>query len=193
MDKNIVYKSLYLHYVKGLVLTEVSDETGLSKRIVRDILAGEREPEVATDFFKDRKAGGDFTREYPEPVYYKLNKLDYAQARDRYMIKIEQGKNIKEIRSYLIEDCIEPKQADKLYSILEAYYKDKRLKILDAKLEAIVKILAKPPKWRMTAEGLITVYPIPLLDRDNRVKEVVYKTSRSYYMPDELWSRYTER
>lgn len=191
MDKNLVYKSLYLHYVKGLKQSEVSEAVGLTERKIRAIVEGVLEPEVATDFFEDRKTG-DYSRTYPEPVYTKLSKLDYAYLQQRYMTYISNGQSFKLIRSYLIEDCIEPKQAEKMYKTLEEFYKVKKVEIMDEKLKAILDVLAQPSKWSFTATGLETVYAVPVLDDKYKVTDVVYKPHRSFIIPDELWSRYTE-
>jgi hypothetical protein len=191
MDKNLIYRSLYLHYVKGLKQSEVSEAVGLTERKIRAIVEGVIEPEVATDFFEDRKTGG-YSRTYPEPVYKKLSKLDYVYLQQRYMTYISSGQSIKLIRSYLLEDCIEPKQAEKMYKALEEFHKIKRLEIIEAKLKAILDVLAQPSKWSFTDTGLENVYAVPVLDEKNNVVAVEYKPNRSFIIPDELWSRYTE-
>ncbi|MGF6947545.1 hypothetical protein QF028_000038 [Neobacillus sp. B4I6] len=58
--------------------------------------------------------------------------------------------------------------------------------MLDARLKAVLDVLSMPTKWRMTDEGLLTVYPVPVLDEQLRVKEVKYQEHRSFYIPDEL-------
>jgi len=191
MDKNLIYRSLYLHFVKGLKQTEVSEAVGFTERKIRDITEGILEPEVATDFFEDRKTG-DYSRTYPEPVYKKLSKLDYAYLQQRYMTYIINGQSIKLIKSYLLEDCIEPKQAEKMYKALDEFYRVKRLEIMDEKLKAILDVLAQPSKWSLTDAGLETVYAVPVLDDKHYVIAVEYKPNRSFIIPEKLWSRYTE-
>ncbi|MEC2400919.1 hypothetical protein ABES35_08460 [Bacillus subtilis] len=142
MDKNLVYRSLYLHYIKGLNLSEVSAETGLTKRVIKAIVSEVREPEVANDYFKDRKTG-DYSREYPKPQYKKLNKIDYSMLESRYISLISNDRaTIKDIKSYLLEDDVEPKQANKLLKTLTKLYEDKKEELMDVKLRAILDYLS---------------------------------------------------
>ncbi|WKA60293.1 hypothetical protein QWY16_09370 [Planococcus shenhongbingii] len=189
MDKNLIYRSLHLHYVKGLKLSEVSDTVGFTERKIRAIIEGTLEPEVATDFFEDRKIG-KYSRTYSEPVYKKLSKLDYAYLQQKYMSSISSGQSIKLIRSYLLEDCIEPKQAEKMYKGLEAFYEVKKVELMDAKLQAVLNVLAMPSKWSLKDTGLETVYAVPILDDKFNVIAVEYKPNKSFIFPEELWCIY---
>ncbi len=101
MDKNLIYRCLYLHYTEGLKLSEVSNEGGLTKRVIRAIVNGLRDPEVTTDYYEDRKTA-DYSREYPKPEYKKLSKIDYAMLESRYISLIcGDVATPKDIRSYL--------------------------------------------------------------------------------------------
>jgi len=192
MDKNLTYRSLYLHFVEGLKLSEVSNETGLRANVVRAITQGVREPEVANDFFNDRKAG-DFSREYPQPKYNKLGKIDYAMLESRYISLINNDMaTIKDISSYLIEDDIEPKQANKMLKTLTRMYEDKKDELMDKKLQAIIDVLSQPSKWVLTDTGIKTMYAVPVLDEKLSVIDTELKPSRSFVIPDELWNRYVE-
>jgi hypothetical protein len=190
MDKNLAYRSLHLHYVKGLSISEVSAETGLRTRTVNSIVKGVKMPEVATDFFEDRKAG-DLSREYPKPEYTKLSKIDFALLESRYIsLIVNDVSTVEEIGSYLLEDSIEPKQAKKMLGHLTKVYKAMQGELLDKKLKAILDVLAKPCKWIMTDTGLKTVYVLPVLDEKLNVIGTELKPTRSFVIPDELWSRY---
>lgn len=190
MDKNLVYRSLYLHYTEGLNLSEVSAETGLTKRVIKAIVKEVREPEVANDYFKDRKAG-DYSREYPKPEYRKLGQIDLAMLENRYIsLIIGDVATIKEIKSYMLEDDIEPKQAKKLLNTLERVAEAKQDEHKDNKLKAILDVLALPSKWVLTDTGLQTVYVLPILDEKYNVVGTELKPNRSFVIPDELWSRY---
>lgn len=190
MDKNLAYRSLCLHYVKGLKINGVSNEVGLRPSVVRGILQGVREPEVAKDFFEDRKTG-DFSRTYPEPKYKKLTKIDYAMLEQRYLLNIlHDAASVDDIKSYLLEDAIEPQQAKKILKRVTALSKQRQGELLDKKLNKILEVLAMPCKWSLTDTGLVTVYPVPILDEKYNVVAVEYKHNRSFYIPDELWNRY---
>jgi hypothetical protein len=192
MDKNLVYRSLYLHFVKGLKINEVSNEVGLRASVIRGILQGVREPEVAKDFFEDRKTG-DFCRTYPEPKYKKLTKIDYAMLEQRYLLNIlHDVASVDDIKSYLLEDAIEPKQAKKILKRVTALSKQRQGELLDKKLNKILDVLAMPCKWSLRDTGLVTVYPVPVLDEKYNVIAVEFKPSRSFYIPDELWSRFLD-
>jgi len=190
MDKNTVYKSLYLHYVEGKKLREVSQETGLVTRVVLAILKGLRMPEVANDFFTDRKTG-DYSRSYPEPDYKVLDALEYAQLEQRYMSILYTDKvDFFEVSSYLLEDDVAPEQRERMMRTLTKFVEDKELEALDKKLQAVLDVLAQPSKWRMTDSGLVTVYPVPELDEELNVVGVKYQEQRAYLIPDELWNRF---
>lgn len=191
MDKNLAYRSLYLHYIKGLKLSEVTAETGLRINTVRSIIKGVREPEVANDFFSDRKTG-DFGRTYEPPTYNKLNKIDYAMLEGRYTsLIISEIATLNDISSYLLEGEVEPKQAQKMLMTLTKLYEDKVGELMDTKLKAILDVLSQPSKWVLTDEGLKTVYTVPVLDEKLNVVATELKPNRSFVIPDELWSRYT--
>jgi hypothetical protein len=190
MDKNLAYRSLFLHFVKGLKINEVSNEIGLRPSVVRGILQGVREPEVAKDFFEDRKTG-DFNRSYPEPKYKKLTKIDYAMLEQRYLLNIlHDAASVDDIKSYMLEDAIEPKQAKKILKRVTVLSKQRQGELLDKKLNKILEVLAMPCKWSLTDTGLVTVFPVPVLDEKYNVVAVEYKHNRSFYIPDELWNRY---
>lgn len=192
MDKNLAYKSLHLNYIKGLNVNKVSAEVGLTSRVVSAIIKGVRMPEVATDFFTDRKKG-DFSRTYPLPKYRKLNKIDYVYLEQRYMSLIyKEMVSLHEVRSYLLEDDVEPAQAQKLMQTLTDFYNDNQGEMLDVKLQNILEILSQDAKWKMTDEGLSTVYPVPVLDENYNIVKVTYQEKRAFYIPDELWSRYVK-
>lgn len=191
MIKNIAYRSLHLHYVKGLNINEVSALTGLRATTVRSIVGGVKMPEVAVDFFEDRKTG-DFSRTY-ETETKKLSQIDYSMLESRYISLIASERaTVEDINSYLLEDCIEPKQAEKMLKHLTKVYGAKQGELMDKKLKAILDILAKPSKWIMTDTGLETVYVLPVLDEKLNVIGTELKPNRSFVIPDELWSRYEE-
>ncbi|WHY84695.1 hypothetical protein QNH39_18850 [Neobacillus novalis] len=194
MDKNLVYRCLKLHFADMKNIAQISEQTGLRKNVVLAILKGIREPKVATDFFTDRKAG-DFSRTYPLPEYNKLSLADYIALEQRYMSLIYSGKaTVNDVKSYLIEDSIEPEQAEKMLKSLEAFCQEKRSEQLDVRLLELLDILSRPAKWRMTDAGLVTVYPIPVLDENYRVIAVEYQDKRgAFFLPDDLWERYSNK
>ncbi|MGF6947544.1 hypothetical protein QF028_000037 [Neobacillus sp. B4I6] len=121
MDKNLAYSSLYLYHAKELKLSEVSARVGLNERVIRAIVKGVRMPEVCNDFFADRKSG-DYNRTYPKPEYNKMSKADYIALESRYMSIVYKGLvSLNEVRSYLLEDDVEPTQAYKLFKSLEVF------------------------------------------------------------------------
>lgn len=192
MDKNIVYRCLYLYYVKGLSLSQVSDEVGLRMSVVRSITEGVRMADVAVDFFEDRKKG-TFDRVYPAPKYNKLGKLDYMSLEHKYITGITHDVyTLKDVSSFLIEDNIEPKQAKKMLQTLTKLHDDVQEKLLDKKLKAILDVLAQPSKWILTDAGLETVYVIPVLDEKLNVIGTELKPNKNFIIPDELWSRYVK-
>jgi hypothetical protein len=193
VDSNLAYKTLHMKYVKGLRINKIATETGLTLKVVSGILSSVRMPEVANDFFNDRKAGADFSRTYPKPKYSKLSRMDYHYLESRYMSLLYKGMmSLQEIRSHLLEDDIEPAQADKLMQTLKDFLEAKHGDILDSKLEKVLDVLAQDTRWRMTAKGIVTVYPFPLLDADYNVTRIEYQEGRSFYLPDELWTRFNK-
>lgn len=192
MDRNIVYRSLYLHYVKGLKLSEVSDETGLRVSVIRSIVEGIKMPEVAVDFFEDRKKG-TFERTYETPEYKKLNHIEFRMLENKYTSYIaSETVTLKDISSFLIEDNIEPKQAKKMLKNLTKLFKDVQDELLDKKLKAILDVLAQPSKWVLTDTGIETMYVIPVLDEKLIVVGTELKPTKSFIVPDELWDKYVK-
>lgn len=190
MDKNIAYRSLYLYHVKGLKLSEVATETGFRVNIVRSLVEGVKIPDVANDFFEDRKTG-TFERSYPAPEYKKLGKIDYAMLESRYIsLIVNEVATVQEIGSYLLEDVICPKQSEKILNTLTKVYEAKLGELMDKKLKAILDVIAQPSKWVLTDTGLKTMYVLPVLDEKLNVVSTELKPTRSFVIPDELWSRY---
>lgn len=189
MDKNLVYRSLHLHYVQGKNINETAKEVGLNSRVISAIVKGVRDPEVCNDFFKDRKTG-DYSRSYPIPEHKKLGKIEYGMLENRYSTLIcSELVSLEEISSYLLEDSVEPKQAEKILKTMTALQEDMQGKLLDKKLKKILNVLAQPSKWSLTDNGLETVYAVPVLDEKYNIVVVDYKADRSFIMPDELWER----
>lgn len=78
MNENFVYNALYLHYIDGKSIAEVSNITGLRIRVVSDIAKGVKMPSVATNFFADRKKE-DFSRVYDKSEHRYLNKFEFEK------------------------------------------------------------------------------------------------------------------
>lgn len=195
MDKNRIYKALYLHYVRQITDFDlIAEETGVSPHLLSAVVNGKRFEDVLADFMEDRKAG-DFSRVYPAPKLKRLYKAEYEAKRDKYLKRMLDGKwTIKDVYYNLLEDGILENQVERMLKQIDKMYEDSLEDLLNSKLDAILEVLNRSTKLGIDWQNnLVTLYPHPVLDSRGYVRGVEYKKQKAFLLPDKLFDLYCER
>ncbi|MFC0235141.1 hypothetical protein [Fictibacillus phosphorivorans] len=192
MDLNRIYKALYLYHEEGYSnINKIADEAQIYPKQVKKLIEGKGFKKVLDDFKADQ-ATRDFTRVYAVPKLKKLKPIDYTCLKDTYLSKLMSNRaTLEDIQCFLLEDDVEPKQADKMYKELESLYNTMYQNMMEIKLFNVLEVLKQPNKWAIGNDGkIIDVYPHPVLNDELRIVGIEYKKEKNYLLPEELLEVY---
>lgn len=191
MDYNRAYKALYLYHIEERQsLNYISDETGLSPKQIRQLAKGSLYPTVYLHFMKDRKTE-DFSREYPHKTK-KLKDSALKHLREDCINQIiHLGADLRDVRSYLLEQDFYENDVNKIIKSLAKDYGEDIEREKRNKINMILDVLKMPTKFGIDYRNkIIELYPHPKLNQYYFTIGVEYKPFRSYKMPDDLFDYY---